>query len=125
MKDLPKSPKLIKRKREACLMSIREMAKKLGISRQTWLNYESGKNPPPSEVWELMKKFLALKGTIVDYWGREQKDAGNKKYPDDARCKIAGCKERPVSTGYCTRHYQRERMRKMRQKDRIRKEAIG
>ncbi len=125
MKDLPKSPKLIKRKREACLISIREMARKVGVSRQTWLNYETGKNPPPQEVWEKIKRFLALKGDIVDYWGREQKESGNQKYQDNAVCKIAGCKERPVSKGYCTRHYQRVRMRRVRQKERIRKAMVG
>lgn len=125
MKDFPKSPKLIRRKREACLMSIREMAKKVGVSRQTWLNYETGKNPPSEEVWERMKKFLALKGDIVEYWGREQKESGNKRYLADAVCKITGCKEHPVSAGYCIRHYQRERMRRVRQKERIRKAMTG
>lgn len=113
---------LVQRKRQACLMSIREMAKKLGVSRQTWLNYESGKNPPPTELWEKIKKFLALQGSVEDYWGREQKDAGNQKYAEDAVCKVAGCSDKPVSKGYCARHYQRERMRAVRHKARIRRE---
>lgn len=99
------------------------MASKLGISRQTWLNYESGKNPPSDELWKKIKKFLALKGNVEDYWGRAQKAAGNQKYSDDAMCKIAGCRERPTSKGYCARHYQRERMRAVRYKARIRKEV--
>jgi transcriptional regulator with XRE-family HTH domain len=93
--------------------TLRDLEKKVGVSRQALSAYERAKYPPREEVWERLKTVLKLDGTVTDYWGRTAQSGKVRKYADDAECYIKGCHEHPVSMGLCRKHYQRIRYQRM------------
>jgi transcriptional regulator with XRE-family HTH domain len=86
-------------------LSLRDLAKKVGVSRQALSAYENGTYPPSTSVWERLKAVLKLTGEIVDYWGREAGGVRIKMYVDGTMCSAQGCTEIPVSKGLCRKHY--------------------
>lgn len=94
-------------------LTYRELSEVTGVSRQALFSYENGTYPPRADVWKVLKKVLKLKGTVEDYWGRPAHTGTPKIYTKDDRCKMPGCKSVPTSIGYCRKHYQRVRYRKI------------
>jgi transcriptional regulator with XRE-family HTH domain len=101
-----KYPLIVKR-RKMCLMSLRDLAAKIGVSYQALSDYEHGKYPPNPEVFKKLKKALNLEGTIIDFFGREALKIKHIKYLRTERCKVEGCNEVPVCLHMCERHYSR------------------
>jgi transcriptional regulator with XRE-family HTH domain len=100
---------LIRKRRQAHLMGIRELAAKIGVSRQALSDYENGKYPPTDEVFAKLKKALRLEGTVIDYFGRAGKKIKNQRYSMDSKCKIDGCDAIPVCKDMCMKHYCKHR----------------
>lgn len=92
---------LIKKKRVSCLMGIRELANKIGVSRQTLCDYEHGKYPPSEEVFKLLCKVLGLKGSIFEYYGREPK----KLLMREKICSHKKCGNPVLCRNVCAYHY--------------------
>ena len=102
----------LKQARKERGLTLRKLASMIGVSRTAILDYENLKYPPTKETWEKLKSILNLPGEFSDYFDRENRGPGNKKYTDDAQCKIEGCTERPVARWLCRKHYIQSRTKK-------------
>lgn len=93
--------------------TLRDLAEATGLSRQSLSNYERGKHPPSADHWLKLKRILSLKGSAEEYFGRVGRTGAERIYQKGDACKVEGCKRAPISRGYCRRHYQRWRYRKL------------
>ena len=96
--------------RKKAEMTMRELAKGLGVSTQTVFNYERGKYNPSEKTFNKMKKLLHLTGDYEDFFDRKSLS----KYGPGDKCKREGCTKPPKSSGYCMTHYISEWRRKKR-----------
>ena len=96
---------LIRKKRKMHLLSLRDLAAKIGVSYQALSDYEHGKYPPPSAVFNKLKKMLNLEGTVVDFFGRAPLKVKCTRYMLTERCKIPDCNKQPVCVHLCRKHY--------------------
>ena len=95
----------IKATRKKKALTLRKLASLVGVSRTAILDYENLKYPPNQEVWEKLKSILELPGEFSDYFDRKNLGPGNRKYTEDAQCKVEGCTEKPVAKWLCRKHY--------------------
>ena len=95
----------LKELRESRNLTIRELADKLGVSRQTVCHYEMDICQPPDSVWLKIIEIFRLKGknTQKSKYFRKRKPV--KLYTNGDTCKVKGCEEKPTSKGYCAKHY--------------------
>jgi len=103
-------------------LSLRQLAKLLGVSHEAVASYERGKYPPRKEVWIRVQEVLGMEGAVEDFWGRKSGTLSNARYDSDDRCKIDGCTKRPVAKGLCRVHYNKERYVAIKQKSDAAKE---
>ena len=97
----------IRRARLVHGLTVRELAEKLGVSRQAVCDYEAGRYPPIPEVWEKLRRALSLAGSEADYFGRPGHRGAAKLYDENSICKIKGCDRPAIARGVCRKHYQR------------------
>jgi DNA-binding XRE family transcriptional regulator len=97
-------------------LTLRDLAAKVGVSRQALSSYERGDYPPSEEIWKKLKEILNLPGMPKDYWGRLAQGGRIRKYNKGDTCFIEGCDLLPVSKGLCRRHYNQLRNRLMAKK---------
>jgi len=91
-------------------LSLRELAKMVGVSRQAISNYEAAVNIPTADVWDRLSGALELEGTYADYFGQDEPiTSGRPTLWDGQHCQFEGC-DRPVAAkGLCTTHYAQHR----------------
>jgi transcriptional regulator with XRE-family HTH domain len=94
---------LFRKHRLMRLLGLRELALKVGISRQTLSDYERGLYPPTIEIFERLQKSLGLTGDIVEYFGRRPKATPQKKIP----CCVKDCENKAYCKNMCRAHYER------------------
>lgn len=94
-------------------LTLRELAAKVGVSRQALSSYERGDYPPSESVWLKLKEILKLPGNPKDYWGRLAQGGRIRKYNEGDTCFIDGCDRIPISKGLCRRHYNQLRYKLM------------
>ncbi len=100
---------LLRKHRLMRLFGIREMAAKIGISRQALSCYERGIYPPSVDVFERLKKALGLKGDFFEYFERTARSPVARRAKK--RCKARKCNDVAVCDGRCIDHY-REHLEK-------------
>ena len=106
-------------------LTLRDLEKKVGVSRQALSLYERGVHPPLEVHWLKIKQVLNLKGTVEEWWGRAAHIGMDVKYDENSTCKVEGCDEMPVAKGYCRRHYNQHSHRVRMQSERLQKRAKG
>ena len=93
----------LRAKRMARNLSLRSLAKKVGVSYQAIANYENAINVPSPDVWKKIKNVLELDGDTADYF--EEKIQGRPAQWDGKGCAFEGCERDASTLGLCTVHY--------------------
>jgi transcriptional regulator with XRE-family HTH domain len=95
----------LKEARRKKSLTIRALAKKVGVSRQTIIHYETDKCQPSDEKWDRLVKILGLKGKNAQKSKYFRKRKPTKLYDSNSVCKRPSCNKQAESRGYCHSHY--------------------